>query len=72
MSSSHQAKKNSFPKVSFRFLRERCFSEKLSFRKFTTKDGVYIAGRQKSEKIACFSKYLSTIDEYNTRVMEEN
>ena len=55
--------------IVFSFLRKRSLSEKLCFPKFTTKDGVSRAGRQKSRKFAFFSKLLSTIDEYSTRTM---
>ena len=41
--------------IVFSLLRKRSLSEKLCFQKVSTKDGVSIAGRQKSRKIASFS-----------------
>ena len=42
--------------IVFSFLRKRSLSEKLCFPKFTTKDGVSRAGRQKSRKFAFFQQ----------------
>ena len=59
--------------IVFSFLRKRSLPEKLCFLKFTSKNGVSMAGRQKSRKFAFFSsKLLSTIDENSTRAMGNN
>ena len=56
----------------FKILRKRSLYEKQCFQKVTTKDGVSFARRQKSQKLLSCREFLSTIYEYNTRVMGNN